>query len=204
MRKMLQQIAAISFILLAGVWAPSQHLIPKTAPASLEYVTQSAGGESRFFFRIWQTSPDLIMEWEEDFRLGAVVLPAKEMEKSRKYFRKKALENGRRIKLAGTILLLSREVFMELKNDGKSVLLINNLPGWLRKTGEGFFKLEGQSIPVILAEDKQGQRYQFQDDPAFPLCLLYETAHHSDRLFHFHQGEDVMFRWKAGLTGIPQ
>lgn len=186
---------AVALLLVAGAgWAEAETIIP-AAPAVLEYEGTAGSAQTTYIFRIWSTQPDFKVEWEEGFRMGGFLVPGAEGEQGRTFYRKYGLKNGRDVTLRGTCLFLSRDCFAELKTGAKVVLRINDVPVWLRRTGETEWDFQGLKIPVVQAEDSSGARYLFQDDPAFPLCVRFENKYYTEVLTKYYAGEDIIFRW---------
>lgn len=202
MRAALRSIAALLLAWLAPAVAcsaePATDRIALAAPMVLEYTGQVTGldaqSETRTVFRIRAVAPEWRVEWEEAFRLGAFVVPAKVLAESRRYYRSVVLENGRELPLDGTLLVLSAAVYDELEQGRQVKLQIQRHPSWLRPTGETTMTIDGRSVPALTATDSLGRAYCFQRDRAFPLLLRYQANAYSECLTRVHHG-DVLFRW---------
>jgi hypothetical protein len=177
-------------------WTPAQAPFCPSGPAVLEYeAALLPTGTSRCVFRIQAIRPDLRVEWEEDFKLGAFVIPAKVLENSREFLRRNALPNGREEVLKAPVLVLSRQVFDALSGGGKVVLKLHHVEGWLKKESARDYEADGLHVPAIVCQDNLGRTYVFQDSRDFPLLLEFETPHYHERLTRVYTGSDVIFRW---------
>ncbi|HQF87630.1 MAG TPA: hypothetical protein PLN26_10375 [Acidobacteriota bacterium] len=202
MRITLRSVAALLFAGLAPAVAcpagPTTDRIALAAPMVLEYTGQVAGLDAqsgtRTVFRIRAVAPEWRVEWEEAFRLGAFVVPARVLAESRRYYRSVVLENGRELPLDGTLLVLSAAVYDELEGGRQAKLQIQRYPSWLRQTGETTMTVDGRSVPALAATDSLGRTYCFQRDRAFPLLLRYQANAYTECLTRIHHG-DVLFRW---------
>lgn len=202
MRIALRSVAALLLAWLAPAAAcpaePTTDRIPLAAPMVLEYTGQVAGLDAqsgtRTVFRIRAVAPEWQVEWEEAFRLGAFVVPARVLAESRRYYRTVVLENGRELPLDGTLLVLSAAVYDELERGRQAKLQIQRHPSWLRQTGTMTMTIDGRSVPALTATDSLGRTYCFQHDRAFPLLLRYQANTYTECLTRVHHG-DVLFRW---------
>ncbi len=179
---------------LAGIAAAQKPLVP-AGPAVLEYESDSASGNTRCVFRIQAVAPDLRVEWEEDFKLGAFIVPAQVLEKSREYLRRAALANGREVVMKAPVLVLGRELFDAVARGEKAVLKIQGVEGWLRKDGAKVYEIDGMSLPALVCRDNIDRIYVFQDCREFPLLLEYQTPYYHERLTRTLEGRGVIFRW---------
>ncbi len=183
---------------VAGPAGRATDHIARAPPKVREYTGQVAGlaapAETRTVYRIRAVAPEWRVEWEEAFRLGAFVIPAKVLTESRRYYRSVVLENGRELPLDGTLLMLSAAVYDELERGRQAKLQIQRHPSWLRPTGETTMTIDGRSVPALTATDSLGRAYCFQRDRAFPLLLRYQANTYTECLTRVHHG-DVLFRW---------
>ena len=179
---------------LAGAAAAQKPFVP-AGPAVLEYESVSGGNTFRCVFRIQAVAPDLRVEWEEDFKLGAFIVPAKVLEESREFLRRSALANGREVVMKSTVLVLGRELFDAVAGGEKVVLKIQGVEGWLQKDGAKIYEIDGMSLPALVCRDNIGRTYVFQDCREFPLLLEYQTPHYHERLSRTFEGPKVIFRW---------
>jgi hypothetical protein len=179
---------------LAGAAAAQKPFVP-AGPAVLEYESVSGGNTFRCVFRIQAVAPDLRVEWEEDFKLGAFIVPAKVLEESREFLRRSALANGREVVMKSTVLVLGRELFDAVARGEKAVLKIQGVEGWLQKDGAKIYEIDGMSLPALVCRDNIDRTYVFQDCREFPLLLEYQTPHYHERLSRTFEGPKVIFRW---------
>jgi len=101
--------------------------LPVTAPLVLEYEGSPREGKTHYLIRILQLTPALRAEWEEGFKLGAFAIDGGTLAGSRQYLRLSALENGRDIKLTGTLNLLSQALYDELAGGRRVALSLHLL-----------------------------------------------------------------------------
>jgi len=190
------RFAALLWLLMlpAGVCA-GQSVIEEETPALLRFAGNLRNGEGDFLFRLHSVNPDLQLEWEHDFRMGAIVIPRKVLQKSNIVLRRSCLENGRNVTLRGNILGVSQEIFRQLEAGEKVTVKFDRIRGWMQKTGETAYSLPGLVLPAITVIDNRGHRYIIQKNPRFPLCLSYETDYYKEKLVEYHQGHDIIFRW---------
>lgn len=175
---------------------PSQGcLIPRHAPMVLEYHTRSRVEEGSRIFRIFQSDPDLWVEWEEGFGMGSLMIPGEITTHSRAYLRQNRLENGRDVTLAAATLAISRDVYGDLAAGRRARLKINGIDGWMETQKRETFPLAGLAIPVLRVKDQLGTIYLVQDCEAFPLILSQESPYYREWLSRMYEGEDVIFRW---------
>jgi hypothetical protein len=192
--------AALLLVLLLGMPAgaaaaePAGPPIGLGAPMVLEYTGTARGTETRTVYRFRAAAPDWQVEWEEDFRLGAFVVPAEVLAGARRYYRPPILENGREVRLDGTLLVLSTALYDELERGGKAKLQLQRNPGWLEKTGEATVTVGERTVPALVARDNLDRTYHFQHDRSFPLLLQYRNGIFLERLSRVHHGS-APFRW---------
>ena len=179
---------------LAGSAASQKPFVP-AGPAVLEYESDGASGNTRCVFRIQAVSPDLRVEWEEDFKLGAFIVPAQVLEKSREFLRRAALANGREVVMKAPVLVLGRELFDAVARGEKAVVKIQGVEGWLQKDGAKIYEIDGMSLPALVCRDNIDRIYVFQDCREFPFLLEYQTPYYHERLSRTFEGPKVIFRW---------
>jgi len=169
--------------------------LPVTAPLVLEYEGSPREGKTHYLIRILQLTPALRAEWEEGFKLGAFAIDGGTLAGSRQYLRLSALENGRDIKLTGTLNLLSQALYDELAGGRRVALRLHLIDGWLERTGEETFELDTLHLPAIAARDSLGRTYLFLRQRDFPLCLRYTTPYYSERLIRCVSDPGIPFKW---------
>jgi hypothetical protein len=179
---------------VTGAAAAQKPFVPG-GPAVLEYESESGGNTFRCIFRIQSIAPDLRVEWEEDFKLGAFIVPAQVLEKSREFLRRSALANGREVVMKAPVLVLGRELFDAVARGEKAVLKIQGVEGWLQKDGGKVYEIDGMNLPALVCRDNIDRTYVFQDCREFPLLLEYQTPHYHERLSRTLEGRGVIFRW---------
>jgi len=173
----------------------SASLIENQAPALFKYSSNGSRSDTTYVFRVHAFKPDLIMEWEHDYQLGAVIVPGNVMKESCVVIKRTRLVNGREILLDGNVLGISRDVYIQLNSGKKVKVKLNKITGWMKKTGETIFEFQDYRIPALEVEDNLGNRYILQKKPRFPLCLSYQSPHYSEKLVEYYSGPDVIFRW---------
>ena len=165
------------------------------APLVIEYEGSPRQGKTQYLIRILQLEPELRAEWEEGFKLGAYSVDRRALDGSRQFLRLSALENGREIALSGTVNMLSRALFDALAGGGRVSLKLHLTDGWLERTGEETFALDGLRLPAIAAKDSLGRTYLFLDNRDFSLLLQYATPYYSERLVRCVSDANIPFKW---------
>ncbi|MBN2432864.1 MAG: hypothetical protein JXQ27_15425 [Acidobacteria bacterium] len=172
-----------------------QTLIELEAPALLKFAGEGSNMEAEFLFRLHSVSPDLQLEWEHDFRLGAIVIPRNVLHHSISILKRTRLENGRKVTLRGNILGVSQEIYQQLEKGGKVTVKFDRVRGWMQKTGDTTYALPGRLLPAITVTDDRDNRYIIQKNPRFPLFLSFESDYYTERLVEYYHGEEIIFRW---------
>jgi hypothetical protein len=194
MNRLRLSLTLIALLVTAGAAAGQKPFVP-AGPAVLEYESVSGGNTFRCVFRIQAVAPDLRVEWEEDFKLGAFIVPAQVLEKSREFLRRSALANGREVVMKAPVLVLGRELFDAVARGEKALLKIQGVEGWLQKDSLKVCEVDKLSLPGLVCLDNIGRTYVFQDCREFPLLLEYQTPHYHERLARTFEGPKVIFRW---------
>jgi hypothetical protein len=186
----------ILLLLIGAVYVPGgESLIDLAAPAVLKYSSNASDIPSEFLFRVYTVSPEIRIEWEHDFRLGAVVIPRDVLKESERIIRRTRLKNGREEKLSGNVLGVSQDIFQQLEAGEQVSVKFDRIGGWMKKTGETHYSLSGLRLPAITVTDNLGNRYIIQKNPDFPICLAYETEYYSEKLVEYQHSHDIIFRW---------
>jgi hypothetical protein len=170
-------------------------LIDLSAPAVFRYSCNTNNVQSDFLLRLHSISPDLKIEWEHDYQLGAVIIPRKVLLESERIIRRTRLKNGREDRLPGTILGVSQDIYRQLETGKRVDVRLDRVRGWLEKTGDTHYSLAGLNLPAIAVTDNLGHRYIIQKNPEFPVCLAYETEYYSEKLVEYRRSADIIFRW---------
>lgn len=204
-RRFLIAIAVILAAVAAAAGGPTEEsgLPVFGRDTVLVYKIQNLDYNANLVVRIAQFMPGRYLEWEDDVSQGTVFMPGQDIEAAKGYINSSLFKPGSDIRGNGsTTLWLSKDVFRDLKSNGKAKCGINGVTGLF--TLQGNDKLEVQVnrapmvLPVIKVMDDRNEERWFLDQQDNPLMVHHRFRQFSQTLESITTNRANTLRWIKG------
>ena len=172
---------------------------------------ENRGYTSEFVIRIARFRPDLYFEWEAANTQGTVLVKREAVERARKYTSSRLLQAGADIETKNeTCYWLSRDLFQELKDKGKTTFSLDGIKTELVQTGKSNHLLQvnqqSTAVELLEARDSRGGIWGFLDDEANPILVRRQVNTYQEELASVSTDRPGSLRWIKGnrlKSGLP-
>ncbi len=176
----------------------------------LVWKLQNMDFEADFVVRIAEFSPDRFLEWEDEKTQGTIFMPSQDILTAKGYVNTKLFvaggdSRGKNV----TTLWLSRSIFQNLKNKGKSKCNLDGVQGMLTYIGDDHLTVQvnrsPMELPAIKVADDRGSERWFLDQADNPLMVRHQLHKFSQTLTSITTDRSNTLRWIKGkkLTNLP-
>ena len=203
-----------AWVVALGFWL--QSAVPGKLPdfplgTVLVWKSENRGYTSEFVIRIARFKPDRYFEWESGNTQGTVLLKQGAVEGARKFTGSRLMQAGADIETNNEITYwLSRALFLELRDKGKTTFMLESIKAELVLTGKSNHTLQVNQQPhtveLLEARDSRGGIWGFLDDEANPILIKRRVNTYQEELASVSTNRPGSLRWIKGKrlkSGLP-
>jgi hypothetical protein len=181
-----------------------QSLLPEFGRDTvLVWSIQNEEYEASFVVRIAEFYPVRFVEWEDETTQGTIFMPNQDLLAAKGFVNSSLFSSGRDAKEKNvTTLWLSRQIYRELKDNGKAKCRLDGVAGSLKYLGDDQISVEVNKklmkLPVIKIADDRGSERWFLDQEDNPLMLSHRIRKFNQTLTSITTDQANMLRWIKG------
>jgi hypothetical protein len=196
----------VIFVLVVGVMGSTagQSQLPEFGRDTvLVWNIQNEEYEASFVVRIAEFYPDRFVEWEDEITQGTIFMPNQDLLAAKGFVNASLFSSGRDAKEKNvTTLWLSRQIYRELKDNGKAKCRLDGVAGLLKYLGDDQIAVEvnkkSMKLPVIKVMDDRGSERWFLDQEDNPLMLSHRVRKFRQNLSSITTDQTNTLRWIKG------